>query len=73
MYVFILYTFIDSVVYSNVALAIFNLLPIPPLDGSRILDLVLPAKASMFLERNERYFRYGLYAVLFLMFISSRF
>lgn len=72
MYVFILYTFIDSVVFSNVALAIFNLLPIPPLDGSRILDLFLPAKASMFLERNERYFRYGLYAVLFLMFVSSR-
>jgi len=73
MYVFILYTFIDSVVYSNVALAIFNLLPIPPLDGSRILDLFLPARASMFLERNERYFRYGLYAVLFLIFVSSRF
>jgi len=72
-YMGILYVFVNSVVFSNVALAIFNLLPIPPLDGSRILDLVLPAKASMFLERNERYFRYGLYAVLFLMFISSRF
>jgi len=72
LYGFVLYTFIHSVTYSNVALAIFNLLPIPPLDGSRILDLFLPARASMFLERNERYFRYGLYAVLFLIFISSR-
>ena len=71
-YMGILYVFVHSAVYSNVALAIFNLLPIPPLDGSRILDLFLPARASMFLARNERYFRYGLYAVLFLIFVSSR-
>ena len=72
LYGYILYSFINQLVFINVALAIFNLLPIPPLDGSRILDLFLPAKVSMFIERNERYFLYGLYAVLFIIFVASR-
>ena len=37
----------------NLTLAAFNLLPIPPLDGSRILDAALPARASFFLARHE--------------------
>ncbi len=35
----------------NITLAIFNLLPIPPLDGSRILAGVLPATANAFMNR----------------------
>jgi len=69
---FIVLTFARGIVSLNITLALFNLLPIPPLDGSRILDLFLPPKASMFIARNERYFLYGLYAVLFILFISSR-
>jgi len=69
---FIVATFAHSIVSLNITLALFNLLPIPPLDGSRILDLFLPPKASMFIARNERYFLYGLYAVLFVLFIVSR-
>jgi len=60
----ILYMFCDFVASSNLWLALFNLLPVPPLDGSRILDLFLPLRASIWLEHNEHYFRYGLFAVI---------
>lgn len=39
----------------NIGLAIFNLLPIPPLDGSKILMGVLPARIYFGLMRYERY------------------
>ncbi len=35
--------FLQSLILINVLLACFNLLPIPPLDGSRIVDAVVPA------------------------------
>ncbi len=38
----------------NLSLAIFNLLPITPLDGSRILYLFLPRRALAWFIRNER-------------------
>ena len=39
----------------NVSLAVFNLLPVPPLDGSRIISLVLPDKVYFSIMRYERY------------------
>lgn len=41
----------------NLQLAIFNLLPIPPLDGSRIFSAVLPARAVWFMDRYHDYLR----------------
>ena len=38
----------------NLSLAIFNLLPVYPLDGSRILGGILPDKFTNFIERNGR-------------------
>ena len=39
----------------NVGLAIFNIIPIPPLDGSKILEGVLPMEAAIRYAKLERY------------------
>ncbi len=39
----------------NCVLALFNLIPIPPLDGSRILEMLLPAPLRMYFSRLERF------------------
>ncbi len=39
----------------NLYLALFNLIPVPPLDGSRILAAVLPDQAGAILDQLERY------------------
>ena len=47
--------FFGIIVYANILLAVFNLLPIPPLDGSKVLFALLPPSATQLRIALERY------------------
>ena len=61
-----LYRFLFWMQLYNVWLAFFNLIPVPPLDGSRIMSELLPAKQSW--QFNEIVDRYGFYILIALVF-----
>ncbi|HWS56749.1 MAG TPA: site-2 protease family protein [Pyrinomonadaceae bacterium] len=46
---------LEQALFMNLSLAVFNLLPIPPLDGSKVLYSVLPASAHGALDALEQY------------------
>lgn len=57
---------VGSVVYLNLILGIFNLIPIPPLDGSKVLSLFLPEKeAAQYLSIGS----IGIFIIFFLLLI----
>lgn len=55
----------------NTGLAVFNLIPISPLDGSKILAIVLPDAAYLKLMRYERYGMLILIGLLFLNLLDK--
>ncbi len=54
----------------NLNLCLFNLVPVPPLDGSRVLGYFLPPRAELWLMRNQRVF-YGIMMLLMITGILS--
>ena len=58
------------IVFINLLLAVFNLIPIPPLDGSKILFAALPYRYQYIIANMERY---GLILLLFFIFFLFRF
>jgi Zn-dependent protease len=47
--------FLRDLLIMNVSLAVFNLLPFPPLDGSKVLDTFLPASMRPLMDILEQY------------------
>lgn len=55
----------------NISLAVFNLLPFPPLDGSKILETFLPASAQPFLAAMEQFGFFILMGLIYIGFFSA--
>lgn len=61
--------FLTYFILINICLGVFNLLPIPPLDGSKILAGLLPADlAYKFVDFENNYSRFMIIALMFVLF-----
>ena len=49
-----LFMIVEFMIFINLVLAVFNLLPIPPLDGSKLFGAILPARLYFGMMRYER-------------------
>jgi len=65
VYIYNLAYIFSIIVWINILLAIFNLVPIPPLDGSKILFAVLPYRYDNIRMNLERY---GFFILIFFIF-----
>lgn len=65
----VLYTVILSTISVNIGLGVFNLIPLPPLDGSKILMHFLNYNAKQWFYNNERIF----YIVFLALWITGLF
>ena len=59
--------FLYTLAPPSIGLGVFNLIPIPPLDGSKVLGALLPDRAYFTLMRYERY---GMILLLVLSFVG---
>lgn len=66
----IISTMIMYTISMNIGLCVFNLIPLPPLDGSKVLLALLPSKAQVWYEEHERML-YIVFLVIWLTPISS--
>ena len=67
----VVYILLNSLVTLNISLAVFNLLPIPPLDGYKVLSGVLPPRYYFKLMQYERYGFIALLLIIYLPVFNS--
>lgn len=65
----VFFNFLGNIIYFNILLAVFNLVPIPPLDGSKILYAILPDSSYRIKEYLEQYSL--VFLLVFLIFFVS--
>ncbi len=63
--------FLFNLTAINIGLGIFNLLPVPPLDGSKILACFLPPKARFSYLKFERYGSIVLFVAIYFLNLSD--
>jgi Zn-dependent protease len=63
---YVSYMFFYYAAMINVSLAVFNFLPIPPLDGSKILAIIIPSKYYFKYMQYERYVILGVFLLIIL-------
>lgn len=68
---FVIGQMIFNTIVMNVGLGVFNLIPLPPLDGSKIFIRFLPYNARNYIYNNERTF-YIVFLLLWITGLASR-
>ena len=66
----ILMTILSATISINVGLGVFNLIPLPPLDGSKVIKPFLPYNAKVWFENNEMIFSF-IFVILWIFGILS--
>lgn len=69
-YAEIILIFLMQLIYINIGLGVFNLIPLPPLDGSKILRHFLPYNAKMWFDKYQ-YIFYIAFIVMWVLGITS--
>lgn len=67
----VIVTFFSFIHILNLRLALFNLLPVPPLDGSRILFIILPSKYYFSVMKYERLISFIILILLWTGLLSA--
>ncbi|MDE2144540.1 MAG: site-2 protease family protein [Patescibacteria group bacterium] len=57
--------FLAIVVFINCLLMVFNLIPIPPLDGSKVLTIILPRRYSMMIQGAGIWWLLAVFAMIY--------
>ncbi len=70
-HLYYLFLLLIRIAVLSVGLGMFNLIPIPPLDGSKVLFSLLPDRAYYTILRYERYLMFLLFALVFLNWLDT--
>lgn len=64
----LVYTILIEMVFVNLGFGVFNLIPIPPLDGSRVLYVLMPDGVREFMDKMEKF---GIYIIYILILVGG--